>query len=217
MAKVIKPEKIEELEHLYMLKEDELYHFAENAALAFKGYPLFEWTFNYKYNVEVMKETFATSLRSMKESAIAFANDETFAGIAVITPPNFEGEPIIPFMFRGGFKILFTNPLGYFIRLATYQFHAASIRKKYTNFKTWYFWDITVKPEAQGQGIATKLIKPICDYMDRIGEDIYLETHKEKNVSLYEHYGFELLEKNPVPRSKDLYLYAMIRRHKEKE
>ena len=66
-------------------------------------------------------------------------------------------------------------------------------------------------------GIASKLIRPICEYMDRIGEDIYLETHLEERVSLYEHYGFELLEKSKVPHAKDIYLYGMIRRHKEKE
>ena len=217
MAKVVKPEHIKEFEHLHMIKEDEVYKFAENAALAFKGYELFEWTFNYKYEVEQMKETFATSYRSMKEYAVAFASDEDASGIAVILPPNFKGEPVIPFMLRGGLKIIFTNPPRYFYRLMKYEFHAAKIRKKHTNFKTWYFWNITIKPECQGQGIASKLIRPICEFMDRIGEDIYLETHLEDRVPLYEHYGFEVLEKSKVPGTKDLYLFAMIRRHKEKE
>lgn len=217
MAKIVRPEHIEEFDHLHLLKEDELYKFAENAALAFKGYDLFEWTFDYKYNVDVMKETFATSFRSMKEYAIAFSNDENASGIAVILPPNFSGEPAIPFMKRGGLKLIFNTSLRYFFKLMTYEFHAASIRKKHTNYKTWYFWNITIKPECQGQGIASKLIRPICEYMDRIGEDIYLETHLEERVSLYEHYGFELLEKSKVPHTKDIYLYGMIRRHKEKE
>ena len=58
MAKIIRPEHIEEFEHFHMITEEEEYDFAENAALAFKGYPLFEWTFNNKYDVDVMKETF---------------------------------------------------------------------------------------------------------------------------------------------------------------
>ena len=217
MAKIVKPAKIEEFEHLHMITEEEEYDFAENAALAFKGYPLFEWTFNYKYDVDVMKETFATSYRSMKEYAVAFASDEDISGIAVILPPNFKGEPVIPFMLRGGLKLIFNTSLGYFFRLMKYEFHAASIRKKHTNYKTWYFWNITIKPESQGKGIASKLIRPICDFMDRIGEDIYLETHLIDRVPLYEHYGFEVLEKSKVPGAKDIYLYGMIRRHKEKE
>ena len=53
--------------------------------------------------------------------------------------------------------------------------------------------------------------------MDRIGKDIYLETHLEDRVSLYEHYGFEVLEKSKVPGVKEMYLFGMIRKHKEKE
>ena len=45
----------------------------------------------------------------------------------------------------------------------------------------------------------------------------YLETHLIDRVPLYEHYGFEVLEKSKVPGTKDIYLYGMIRRHKEKE
>ena len=52
-----------------------------------------------------MKETFATSYRSMKEYAVAFASDEDSYGIAIIFPPR------------------------YFYRLMKYEFHAAKIRK----------------------------------------------------------------------------------------
>ena len=52
--------------------------------------------------------------------------------------------------------------------------------------------------------------------MDNQKQDLYLETHKKENISLYEHYGFELLEETPIPKS-NVVQYAMIRRYKEKE
>ena len=43
---------------------------------------------------------------------------------------------------------------------------------------------------------------------------LYIETNKESNVSLYEHYGFELKETALVPKS-DVTHYAMVRAPKE--
>ena len=60
------------------------------------------------------------------------------------------------------------------------------------------------------------LLKPMFEYLDIIGQDCYLETHKEENVKIYEHYGFELLEVSKIPRT-DIIQYSMLRRSKEKE
>ena len=38
----------------------------------------------------------------------------------------------------------------------------------------------------------------------------YLETNKEKNVSLYNHYGFELKKEELIPKSNVTH-YAMVR------
>ena len=39
----------------------------------------------------------------------------------------------------------------------------------------------------------------------------YLETNKESNVGLYEHYGFELKREECVPKT-DVMHYAMVRK-----
>ena len=39
----------------------------------------------------------------------------------------------------------------------------------------------------------------------------YLETNKESNVGLYQHYGFELKRKECVPKT-DVMHYAMVRK-----
>ena len=40
-----------------------------------------------------------------------------------------------------------------------------------------------------------------------------LETHKEENVQIYEHYGFELLEVSKMPNT-EIVQYSMLRKHK---
>lgn len=52
-------------------------------------------------------------------------------------------------------------------------------------------------------------------YFDRTGQDCYLETLDEKNVSLYEHFGFKLMESVKLPDSQ-LTLYAMLKKASDK-
>ena len=42
----------------------------------------------------------------------------------------------------------------------------------------------------------------------------YLETNKDTNVGLYQHYGFDLMKEEPVPKTNVTH-YAMIRNPKE--
>ena len=56
----------------------------------------------------------------------------------------------------------------------------------------------------------------MLEFCDRENMVCYLETNKETNVSLYQHYDFELEEQKPVPKS-DVMHYAMTRAPKPVE
>lgn len=88
------------------------------------------------------------------------------------------------------------------------------LKEKYTNNVDWYLYNLSIKKEAQGKGIASKLLRPMLYFCDQEQMKCYLETNKEGNVSLYEHYGFTLEEKDKVPKS-DVWHYAMTRQPKE--
>ncbi len=58
---------------------------------------------------------------------------------------------------------------------------------------------LAVDPDKQHHGIADKLINEAIAYADSHNLMISLETHNEKNVEMYEHFGFKLygvMEKN---------------------
>ena len=42
----------------------------------------------------------------------------------------------------------------------------------------------------------------------------YLETNKEANVGLYQHYGFDLMKEELIPKSPVMH-YAMVRNPKK--
>jgi len=77
-------------------------------------------------------------------------------------------------------------------------------------FRHCYFWILGVEPEFQGQGLASRIIRPKLKELDRNGLHCYLETQSRKNASLYEHYGFVITETFPL-EGFDQVLYCMVR------
>ena len=72
-------------------------------------------------------------------------------------------------------------------------------RKKYAVTPYMHLSLVAVSPELQGQGHTSKLIRPMLERLDRLELPCYLEAQLEDNVSIYEHYGFEVLAKGNVP------------------
>ena len=63
----------------------------------------------------------------------------------------------------------------------------------------WYFSVIGVDPNFQGKGFASSLIKPMLARIDKEQLGCYLDTNNEKNVGLYQHFGFKVLKKYQIP------------------
>jgi len=63
----------------------------------------------------------------------------------------------------------------------------------------WYFFVIGVDPNFQGKGFASSLIKPMLARIDKEQLGCYLDTNNEKNVGLYQHFGFKVLKKYQIP------------------
>lgn len=65
-----------------------------------------------------------------------------------------------------------------------------------------------VRPSMHGKGVASKLMRAVIDYARRYRLAVSLETHNEKNVGMYEHYGFQLFEVVEEPLA--LKQYCMV-------
>ena len=93
----------------------------------------------------------------------------------------------------------------------TYETFAMKLKKTYTDHVDWYLYNLSVSRKAQGKGIASKLLRPMLTFCDQENMVCYLETNKETNVSLYQHYDFHLAEQQHVPKSNVMH-YAMTRK-----
>ncbi len=85
-----------------------------------------------------------------------------------------------------------------------------SLHTEHANFPHWGFTMLTVDPLHQGKGYASMLIKPKLREIDKQNLPCYLNTQNEDNVSLYEHFGFEVVGEIKVPNTNVNY-YGMLR------
>lgn len=85
-----------------------------------------------------------------------------------------------------------------------------TMQKQYAPEPHFYLNTIGVRPDAQGKGLASKLIRPFLEQADTQGAGTYTETMTPANVSLYEHYGFQVMERQDIPATS-LSLWAFYR------
>ena len=199
---------------LYIVEEKDLDRLADIAADAYKDYPLHNWFTKGKYNAKASKIIMKISLKTMFKDAVIYADSEELNGFAIWLPFGFTGSKTLPFLFNGGIKLILSTGLGIIGRLLTYETFAMKLKKKYTNNVDWYLYNLSIKKDAQGKGIASKLLRPMLYFCDQEQMVCYLETNKESNVALYEHYDFTLEEKVLIPKS-DVWHYAMTRNPKK--
>jgi ribosomal protein S18 acetylase RimI-like enzyme len=76
--------------------------------------------------------------------------------------------------------------------------------------KHWYLQTIGVDPKFQGKGYLGRLIRPMLAKIDTQHLPCYLETLEEKNVAIYERFGFKVIERSAIPQTP-LENWAMLR------
>jgi GNAT superfamily N-acetyltransferase len=69
----------------------------------------------------------------------------------------------------------------------------------------WYLGILGTEPAAQGQGIASAVMKPVLDRCDAEGVPAYLESSKHANIAFYRRHGFEVTDTISLPDGPDLW------------
>jgi len=68
------------------------------------------------------------------------------------------------------------------------------VDKKHPKVPHYYLLAIGVDPDRQGRGVGSSLLAPMAERLDREGMPAYLESTKERNLPLYERFGFKVTE-----------------------
>jgi ribosomal protein S18 acetylase RimI-like enzyme len=142
-------------------------------------------------------------------------------GEVYTTSPNIEG--IAVWLISENFpmtmwRLLRSVPLPVFLNLGTesgtkmraFSDYIDGVHQRLTPFRHWFLQTIGVDPQYQGKGYASKLLSPMLVRIDEEGLPCYLETMDEKDVPLYEHFGFQVVDESTVPAT-NLTNWAMLR------
>ena len=196
---------------LYIVQKKDIDRLAEVAADAYRDCPLHNWFTKGKYDAKASELLMKVTLKTMTEDAIIYADSEEINGFAAWLPLGFTGSKTLPFLTNGGLKLFLHAGLGFVGRLLAYEKYAMSLKKEFTDHYDWYLFNLSIKKDAQGKGIASKLMRPMLEFCDDERMVAYLETNKESNVGLYKHYGFELMREELIPKTPVTH-YSMVRR-----
>ena len=196
---------------LYLVSPKDLDQLAKGSADSYLDYPLHNWLMGGKYDPVASELLMRVSLRTMTEDAVIYADSEELNGFAAWIPFGYEGTKTLPFLMKGGLRLILHSGPGIIRKLVTYDNYAMNLKKEFTDNYDWYLFNLSIKKDAQGKGIASKLMRPMLQFCDDERMVAYLETNKAANVEIYRHYGFELMREELIPTSPVMH-YAMVRR-----
>ncbi len=101
---------------------------------------------------------------------------------------------VIPLALRMGLRLS--------MRQISSSDYMSAAHERLVPFRHAYLLIIGVAPPLQGQGYASRLFTPLFDKLDRENLACFLETHRDGNVPMYQHYGFRVLEDTTFPGSE---------------
>ena len=199
---------------LYIAEEKDVERLAQVAEDAYQDYPLHNWFMGGSYDPKASRLLMQVTLKTMTKNAVIYADSEEINGFAAWLPFGFTGNKALPFLMKGGMSLILHSGFGIIGRLSAYEAYAMGLKKEFTGHDDWYLYNLSVKKDAQGKGIASRLMRPMLQFCDEERMPAYLETNKAANVGIYQHYGFDLMRDEQIPKSTVMH-YAMVRKPKD--
>ncbi|HEA71125.1 hypothetical protein LCGC14_0828850 [marine sediment metagenome] len=186
-------------------------------ARAFHDYPTMNYLFPYEdEKSRKLPKIFEYLVRYGIMYGEVFSNSPNIEGVAVWLP-FWEAEMTDDKVFKCAISYSDGRELGsilgeeYQKRYEPIEKCEYRCHKQYADFSHWYLYPIGVDPIHQGRGYAGLLLREKFAEIDKQNMPCYLETNTEKKVSLYQHFGFEIVEEGIIPEI-DVPYWAMLRK-----
>lgn len=197
---------------LLRLDNTQIISAAELLTRAFLDYPLFRYFFpDISARKTLMPYLFRYSLSYAVRYGYVFATSPNMEGIAVWLHSDYH-----PMTF---WRVIKSVPLSTILNLGMKGGSGMRYTSEYIDgvhrhlvpTRHWFLQDIGVDPSFRGNGYASRLLRPMLQKIDTDNLLCYLETQDEVNVAIYEHYGFQVIDKSTIPQTT-LINWAMLRK-----
>jgi GNAT superfamily N-acetyltransferase len=193
---------IDNISKLVRITEAQTQPAAQTLARAFYDYPLFVYLFpdqNERRNE--LPLLFESQVRYGVLHGEVYATSSNLEGVAVWLPPGFPG----------GFSFTPSISMGALIRNDHWGREVWRVRKRHVTISHWFLELIGILPEYQGKSYARVLLAPMLARIEGEYLPCYLDTEVEKNVAIYQHYGFKVVEETDV-RGTGIHSWGMLRK-----
>ncbi|MHA1932547.1 MAG: GNAT family N-acetyltransferase [Promethearchaeota archaeon] len=203
-----------DLDGLFKLTPDHLKKACEVAGKAFENDPVMVFTYpDEKERKQNSPYGFYMLYNYGIKLGLAYATSENLEGITIWLPPDKTYTSFWTMMRNGGFYTI--RKVGLKLKamkrtMAVFNYEEERHRELAPN-DHWYFQQISVMPEEQGKGYGGHLISTMIKNVESYGLPIYVETNTEKAMSIYQKYGFEILEYGIIPDTP-VPLWCMLRK-----
>lgn len=178
---------------------------------AFFNDPLMKYLFPIKQErISKLPSMMKLLIRIGIKYGVVHVTSSKLEGIAIWFPSNRAKITSWMGLINGG--------IPYFFKLGTkavkkqnkfYKFIYSKHKKLLCSYH-WYLSIIAVNPIYQGKGFSRILFNSMFPYVDKRNLPCFLDTNNEKNLPIYEQFGFKILEEYEIPNT-NLVNWAMIR------
>ena len=208
-----------ETQNLYRVKkEEDLEKLKDLLTVCFENDPLYRQLIpDENTRKRLLPELFACDLSEFYEICEIYADGPDLNGVVIVSD---EAEPYNVFKYYLTETQAALRTEGYLIKEdpSMKTFWNFIMGRDYLNSK-WtdqlhqdnriHIIYLAVNPKVQHQGIAGKMMEEVIRYANTHHMMISLETHNEKNLAMYEHFGFKLF--GIVKKHFELKQYCLIR------
>jgi ribosomal protein S18 acetylase RimI-like enzyme len=164
---------------------------AADLSAAFATYPMFDWVIrDDARRDEGRLKLFTMMMHGMASEGVVLRPPSGGAAAVWVHSDKLAPTPLLDEL-RALPTLLSATGLRRFGRLAALR---AGMDKHHPMDRPHlYLWLLGVRPEAQGYGVGSRLLKAGLERVDAQGLPAFLETSTEENVALYRRHGFEVI------------------------
>jgi len=200
-----------DLQDLFRLNKAQVKPAAEVLARAFWDFPVS----TYAYPDELIREKrlpyfFSIDLHYCLRYGEAYATSSRLEGVAAWLPSNHFPMTVWKILRSVPLSIFFNLRLDNAHKMKAFADYVDGVHKRLAPFRHWYLHIIGVAPHHQGKGYAGKLLRPMLARIDKQGLPCFLETVDERDVAIYKHFGFNVVDESIVPAT-GITSWAMLR------
>jgi ribosomal protein S18 acetylase RimI-like enzyme len=202
---------MDELHSIGIIKRNTLHEASDVLAHAFQQDPLWGYFIPEEDDrVRLSRISFRMLIRYTIRYGFAHSIGSSVKGVALWLPSDKSEMSLFSEILCGGLSVLINFGPDKIGRMNAVDSFMSKLRKQQLPQRHWYLSLLGVAPDEQGKGYASLLMRHMVEKLEADKMPAYLDTQNARNVSIYERFGFRIIDEVIIPGTEITH-WAMIR------